>query len=133
MDKPTAIVRIILQNNRKEFLFLKRKNAKNADGLWCLPGGSINFGETAHQACIRETKEETNLDISNIKFLSYYDLLPIAGQTEKHCLGLYFKADFSGNIELNKESSEFKWINLKNINDFKIAFNQDKVIKKFLD
>jgi 8-oxo-dGTP pyrophosphatase MutT (NUDIX family) len=31
-------------------------------GYWALPGGKIESGETSEQACLREFKEETNLD-----------------------------------------------------------------------
>jgi len=43
-----------------------RKN-KLCNDTWCLPGGMMEFGETPEQTCIRETKEECNLDVGEIE------------------------------------------------------------------
>lgn len=55
----------ILVNAKNEILLQKRSDFK----LWGLPGGAIEFGETAMEACIREFKEETGLDVEISKLL----------------------------------------------------------------
>ncbi len=50
-----------------KFLILQRQGAHGA-GSWCLPGGHLEFGETFETTAKREAKEETGLDISNIRF-----------------------------------------------------------------
>ncbi|MFA5987393.1 MAG: NUDIX hydrolase [Candidatus Paceibacterota bacterium] len=39
---------------------------------WLLPGGAVEQLESPQEACIRETKEETNLDIVSPKLLSVF-------------------------------------------------------------
>ncbi len=49
-------------------LILKRvRPSSDGLGYWELPGGGLEYGETPHQALIRELKEETNLDIKILK------------------------------------------------------------------
>lgn len=129
---PISIICVILKNKKGEILFLKRKNTNYGYGKWSLPGGKIEFGESAEHACIREIKEETNLEISDIKFLFYDNGLPIKGETDMHCIDLYFGANFLGEIKLDNESSEFAWIHSGKMDNFDIAFNQKEVIKKFV-
>ena len=50
-----------------KIVLVKRKYDPFKD-FWALPGGFIELEETVEAACIREVKEETNLDI---KFLSF--------------------------------------------------------------
>ena len=41
-------------------------------GWWCLPGGSLDPGETLAQGAVREAKEETGLDIEIAGFLGVF-------------------------------------------------------------
>lgn len=40
-------------------LFLKRSEASDFPGTWCLPGGALEGAETPLEAAVRETREET--------------------------------------------------------------------------
>lgn len=50
---------------KDKFLLIKR-NKEPYLGMWCLPGGKIEYGETIEEAIIREIKEESGLDIKFI-------------------------------------------------------------------
>jgi 8-oxo-dGTP diphosphatase len=43
------------------------------EGQWVLPGGLVEQGETAREACIREVTEEVGLDVEVVAFVGLYD------------------------------------------------------------
>lgn len=46
-----------------------RRGVEPAKGAWALPGGFMEYGEEPAQACIRELKEETALDASDLRLV----------------------------------------------------------------
>lgn len=49
------------------FIMLQRLGAHGSN-TWSIPGGHIEFGESFEETAKREVKEETNLNIKNIRF-----------------------------------------------------------------
>lgn len=48
---------------------------RNDFEVWCLPSGGVEDGESIAQAAIRETKEETGLDVELISLVGIYSRL----------------------------------------------------------
>ena len=68
---------LILQNGRL-LLVHRACSAADTGGIyepdsWCLPGGKQEYGETILEWAVRETKEETNLDINDLQVYSAVD------------------------------------------------------------
>jgi 8-oxo-dGTP diphosphatase len=82
-------VAALIKNNKGEILLIKQKK-KNKD-YWLLPGGGIEFGESATVALSRELKEELNLDMSSAKFLLINESIDPKG--ERHLLQLVFETE----------------------------------------
>ncbi|MEQ1544825.1 NUDIX domain-containing protein [Methyloglobulus sp.] len=59
---PSLGVGGVLFNSSRQVLLIKRNQAP-AKGLWSIPGGRLEPGETLVEACRREFHEETNLDV----------------------------------------------------------------------
>jgi ADP-ribose pyrophosphatase YjhB (NUDIX family) len=55
--------------NENEILLVHRKD----DGLWCLPGGITDPGETLAESALRELKEETGIKGEVKQLLGIYD------------------------------------------------------------
>jgi len=55
--------------NDKDELLLVRRAHEPQRGMWHLPGGFIDAGETAEQAVARECMEEVNLELSHLQYL----------------------------------------------------------------
>lgn len=60
-ENPLPATAIVARNEKGELLLVRRGEPPNL-GEWCLPGGFVEIGETAHQGALREFKEETGLD-----------------------------------------------------------------------
>jgi 8-oxo-dGTP diphosphatase len=48
---------------RKTDLLLIQRNRPPSEGLWTLPGGRLEAGETAEQCAVREIREELGLEV----------------------------------------------------------------------
>jgi len=98
------------QNEKLEFLLLKRSPDEYYPNLWQMVSGKIKENEAAYQTAIREIKEETNL--SPIKFWvaptvnSFY-----SPDKDYICLLPVFaaKVNFESEVKISKEHTEFRW------------------------
>lgn len=99
------VSKVIITLNGK-ILFLQKKNGK-----YELPGGHIEVGETAINGAKREVKEETGLDIFNLKQIS----------SNKNRV-LYKGNIINSNVILSKEHKNYKFISQKNI--FKLPLSK---------
>lgn len=121
---PISVVRLIISDSEGRALILKRRNSGHSSGMWCLPGGKIEYGETIEQSIVKELREETSLVCTASRFLFYQDSLPpVAGSM--HCINLYFECSVAGTVVLNDESSKFAWIRPEDLGKYRIAFKKD--------
>lgn len=99
------VAKIVLIGEDDKVLFLKRTNyVKKYAGKWDLPGGHIHVDEDVVEGLRREVKEETGLDIKEVK--------KVKDVGNKR----YFQATLpKGEIKLSSEHSEFKMRSVKNI------------------
>ncbi len=65
---PFPTVDIVIEQENEIVLVLR----KNPPHGWALPGGFIDYGESAEQAAVREAKEETGLDVVLTGLLGVY-------------------------------------------------------------
>lgn len=106
-------------------------------GAWCLPCGYLDFDETCKEAVSREVKEETGIDISPDKFeLVYINDDPKSDKRQN--ITLRFKAElieYANDVKLTDKFSEtnevmdIKWIPIDWVDNYKWAFNHEKIIK----
>jgi 8-oxo-dGTP diphosphatase len=57
---PAITVDAVIMKDRS--ILLVRRKHEPFQGLWALPGGFVEYGETTEQAVVREVREETSLE-----------------------------------------------------------------------
>ena len=92
--------------------------------LWGIPGGKVKFGETSEAALLRELKEETNLDVSDVRFVLVQDCIHSTEfYRDAHFVLLnYTCKSISRDVRLNNEAEEFRW--LKPAEAFALTLNK---------
>jgi nucleoside triphosphatase len=82
---------------------------------YVVPGGHIELGERIEDALIREVKEETNLDIFDIRFLCYQDFIyDESFWKSRHYIFLDFTCKTeSTDIILNHEAQAYVWVTME--------------------
>ena len=101
----------IIKNNEQILLGHRSINRKDTGGIfepdtWTLPGGKQEYNETIIEGVIREVKEETNLNISDIELLSVNDDI----QSDRHYVTITFIANkCSGKLMCMEKEKEDEW------------------------
>jgi len=65
-DKPGISAAIIVDQGR---VLMVRRRVKEGDLSWQFPAGGVEEGETAEQAAVRETLEETGLTVKAVRYI----------------------------------------------------------------
>ncbi|HEU5016476.1 MAG TPA: NUDIX hydrolase [Pseudolabrys sp.] len=91
------------------------RRARNpALGLYTLPGGAVEAGETLSEAVAREVMEETGLKVDPVGLAGEREVIvrDAEGRTERHFVILCFAARWlSGEPTLNEELDDARWLN----------------------
>ena len=94
-------------------VLIVRRARPPAHGLYTLPGGGVELGETLEQAVIREVREETALEVAPVELVGFRQAIARddAGRVERHFVILPFAARFlAGEVSLNEELAEAQWL-----------------------
>ena len=118
----------VLIKKGNTFLLAKR-NKKNYNGKWVIPGGGIDWGETIEEAAVREIKEETNLDIKIIKLICFREIINLKG--EYHSIVFFHLAEpIGGELRASDDSEEARFFSVDDIKKLDIAESVKEVLQE---
>ena len=118
-------------NKAREKVFLT-KRADN--GLWCLPSGGVEPGETVEETIIRETWEETGLNIRVMRLTGVYSdpdwLVVYTDDSAVQIIALNFEAEvLDGKPGLSNETTDWGYFSLTDIDSLDILLNHHQRVK----
>ena len=119
---PVPTVGALVFNDAAEVLMIRTHKWSN---LWGIPGGKIKFGESSEAALRREIKEETGLDITDIRFVLAQDCIHSPEfYRNAHFVLLNYTCRCEGRneVRLNDEAVEFRWVTV--FEAFDLPLNQ---------
>ena len=105
--RPGASV-LIFDRGRENVLLTRRAD----NGLWCLPGGGMDAGESVEETCVRETLEETGLHVRVTRLVGVYTspniVIQYAEGNRIQPVAFSFEAEIvGGELGLSEETTEY--------------------------
>lgn len=104
-------------------------NRKNPPYGWAIPGGFIDYGESAEDAARREIREETGLEIDNIRLFGVYS--DPARDPRFHTLTVVFTATSEGIPKAGDDAAEAQLFDPASL-PATLAFDHEKILSDFI-
>lgn len=130
MIRPARVnVAGVLFDREGRVLLCKRSLSKKvAPGMWHLPGGKIEEGETPTSAIVREFKEELGLKVSRVRETDVAHTYPVG--TEMHQT-VFVRVETTGTVVLDHENIDHAFVAPTDIGVFiephLLAVNNDAI------
>lgn len=102
---------------QEDRIWLIRRNIEPSPGTWTFPGGYVDLGESVPEAAVRETREETLLDIRLDGLLNVYSY-----SDSGIVVVVYRSTVIGGSAGLTPESREIRAFHLRDIPWTRLAF-----------
>ena len=120
----TGCSAVIFDPTREKILLTRRTD----NGLWCLPGGKIDPGESVAEACVREVFEETGLRAHIIRLIGIYSnpdwLVEYPDGNRVQIVAISFEVGMDdGSLTINNEVSEFGYFSRAEIASLELMLN----------
>lgn len=132
MKSRIAVVGII-EKDGKILLGRKRPDQGPYPNTWVIPGGGVELDkENLEEALRREIKEETNLEITNIRRIGFAeDFEPDKKGEMRHFIFLSYRADYkSGVLKAGDDMFELQWIDKNELSKVNLCRPSQKLFKE---
>lgn len=126
----SAVGAIVIRGD--EVLLVKRNNPPG-QGLWSIPGGCVELGETLQEAAEREIREETGVVIRARKPIYTFDVIERdeQGRIRFHYVIVDLLADYiSGKPNPRSDACEARWVTAQELEELSVSRITRKVLKK---
>ena len=130
-DKPRVAVGAVVFN--KQRVLLVRRGQPPSQGLWAIPGGSVEIGETLQEAAEREILEETGITIRAGEPVYTFDAIERdgTGKIRFHYVIVDLGADYvTGDPKAGDDAIEARWVTARELNELQVSPPTLKLLKE---
>lgn len=130
---PCSATAAFIVNDRHELLVVRRAK-EPAKGTLDLPGGFCDMGETVEEGMRREIKEETGLEVTDIRYLFSSPNVYMYSGMGVHTLDMDFLVPVHGPlpaVKADDDAAEARWIPVSEVNpaDFGLTSIRNAVVR----
>lgn len=130
ISQPILGVSVLLRQNGR--ILLVRRGREPLAGLWSLPGGRVELGETLAAAAARELAEETTITAANLRPLDLAEVIDPGG-AGGHFVLVVFTGDFrSGTPVAGDDAVEARWVDLAEFRTLPLADQTRAIVDRHL-
>lgn len=121
---PFPTVDIIIRDGDR-IVLIERRNEPHG---WALPGGFVDYGETLETAAAREAREETGLELDDLRqFHAYSDP---ARDPRQHNISVVFTARGSGTLRAGDDAQNARWFSLDSL-PAPLCFDHARILEDY--
>lgn len=128
-----VVVGVIIKKGKVLFSLRKDDEVKEADSQWELPGGKIEFGETATECLMREIREETSLIVKPVKLVDciWSNIWQTKDGGKIQPILIPFLCELESGVERpdKKEVQEIKWFLSSELKKLKVLPGTEEMVK----
>jgi ADP-ribose pyrophosphatase len=124
---------VVVRDSR---VLLVRRGQPPSEGLWAIPGGRVELGETLQEAAEREVREETGLTIRAGDPIHTFDVIlrDEAGFVRFHYVIVDLLADYlSGTLHPGDDAREARWVTPGELEELSVNLTTLEVLKNVID
>jgi ADP-ribose pyrophosphatase len=133
-DVPRAAVGAIVVREGK--VLLVRRGHSPSEGLWAIPGGRVELGETLQEAAEREIKEETGLSIAAGNPVYTFDVIvrDDDGHVRFHYIIVDLLADYvGGKLQPGDDAHEARWVAREELKQLEVNQSTLQVLRQVVN
>ena len=107
----------VVTNDAAEILLIRRSD----NGNWALPGGAMDLGESLPETAVRETAEETGIDVEVIGLVGIFTdprhviLYTSDGEVRQEFSVVFAARPVGGSLTTSDETPEVRWVSVSEV------------------
>jgi len=130
-QKPVVGVGAIVVRGGK--VLLVKRAAAPSRGLWAIPGGSLDLGETLQEGAEREILEETGIRIRAGAPVYAFDFLEydIENKLHFHFVVVDMEAEYvGGDLRAADDALDARWVSPEDLREMAVSKNTLRILKE---